>query len=321
MRTDGKATAPLEIGLLLLLGVLWGMPYALNKIALAAFPPITMTAVRVALAAAALWILVFAAGCRSPARHGIAVRLFVQGLVGCVIPYTLIAFGQQSVGSALASILNATGPLFICLIGLLASGSEAPTLRGLGGVAIGLGGVVVITGIGAFAGLGRAGLGEVSILLATLSSAVGAIHARRFVAVAPEIVAAGTLTSSALMLVPLAFVFESPLHVAPSMPAVAALLANALLATALGFVVYFRLIRTLGSVGTTSVGYLRPGVGVLIGCSFLGERLTWPVACGLVLILLGVATINLKPASYRPRLIAARLRHPWQRNPVAVEEA
>ena len=321
MRADGKAIAPLEIGLLLLLGVLWGMPYALNKIALATIPPITMTAVRVALAAAALWILVFVGGYRWPARHGIAARLFVQGLIGCVIPYTLIAFGQQSVGSALASILNATGPLFICLIGLVASGSEAPTLRRLGGVAIGLGGVVVITGVGAFAGIGHAGLGEASILVATLSSALAAIHARRFVAVAPEIVAAGTLTSSAVVLIPLAFVFDSPLEVAPSVPAVAALLANALLGTACGFVVYFRLIRTLGSVGTTSVGYLRPGVGVLIGCSFLGERLTWPVACGLVLILLGVATINLKPAPFRPRSIAARLQHPWQGSPVAVDEA
>lgn len=322
MRADGKAMAPLEIGLLLLLGVLWGMPYALNKIALAAIPPITMTAVRVVLAAAALWILVFAGGCQWPVRRrGVAARLLVQGLVGCVVPYTLIAFGQLSVGSALASILNATGPLFICLIGLAAAGGELPTARRLGGVVIGLGGVVVITGVGAFSGLGRAGLGEAAILVATLSSALGAMHARRFVAMAPEIVAAGTLTSSALLLVPLAFVVESPLSVVPSAPAVAALLANALLATALGFVVYFRLIRTLGSVGTTSVGYLRPGVGVLIGCVFLGERLTWPVGCGLLLILLGVAAINLKPATVRPRSIAARLRHPWRGNPVAVEEA
>ncbi|HEY1980176.1 MAG TPA: DMT family transporter [Xanthobacteraceae bacterium] len=305
---------------MLLLGILWGMPYALNKIALASIPPVTMTAARVALAAAALWILVFTNGCKWPDQRGVAARLFVQGLIGCVAPYTLIAFGQQSVDSALASILNSTGPLFICLIGLVTSRREAPTIRGFFGMIIGLAGVVVITGTGAFTGLRHASLGQLAILLATLSSAFGAIHARRFIAIAPEIVAAGTLTSSAFLLMPLALVVESPLQAAPSALAVAALLTNAIVATALGFVVYFRLIRTIGSFGTTSVGYLRPGVGVLIGCAMLGERITWPISCGLVLILIGVATINLKPTGAPFRSITAILRNLWPDGKISVEK-
>jgi drug/metabolite transporter (DMT)-like permease len=320
MQSNGKAIAPFEILLLLLLGILWGMPYALNKIALATIPPITMTAVRVALAAATLWVLVFANGCKWPDQRGVAGRLFVQGLIGCVVPYTLIAFGQQSVDSALASILNSTGPLFICLIGLVTAGKDAPTIQGLFGIVIGLAGVVVITGIGAFTGLGHASVGQLAILLATLSSAFGAIHARRFIAIAPEIVAAGTLTWSALLLMPLAFVVESPFHTVPSAPAVAALLTNAIVATALGFIVYFRLIRTLGSFGTMSVGYLRPGVGVLIGCAMLGESLTWPISCGLLLILIGVTTINLKSSSRSSRSITASVRNWRLGNKVAVEK-
>ena len=321
MRADSKAIAPFEIFLLLLLGILWGMPYALNKIALSTIPPITMTAVRVALAAAALWILVFASGCKLPDRLEVVARLFVQGLIGCVVPYTLIALGQQSVDSALASILNSTGPLFICVIGFLGDGRETPTVPRLFGIIIGLSGVVIITGASAFAGLGHASLGQAAILLATLSSAFGAIHARRFIAIAPEIVAAGTLSSAALLLIPLALLLESPLRVVPSTPAVAALLINAIIATALGFIVYFRLIRTLGSMGTTSVGYLRPGVGILIGCVLLGEKLTWSIACGLILILIGVATINFKSAGGSSKSTATRMRSLWHGNLMLVKEA
>lgn len=300
-----KPTAPVEIALLLLLGVLWGMPYALTKIALPTIPPVTMVAARVALAAAALWIVVLANRRAVSVRFHVAARLFFQGLIGCAVPYTLIAVGQRSVDSALASILNATGPLFVCLIGLLSAGREAPTATRLFGVMVGLGGVVAITGAGAFAQLGSATLGQLAILAATLSSAFAAIHARRFVALAPEIVAAATLSSAAVTLIPLSFVLESPLSRAPSAAAIAALLANALLATALGFVVYFRLIRTLGSMGTVSVGYLRPGVGVLIGCLFLGENLTWEIGAGLAVIFTGVAAINFRQDSRRAKAAPA----------------
>src|SRR5262249_35648800 len=114
----GTMVRPLEIGLLGLLGLLWGMPYGLNKIALATIPPVTLVATRVGLAAALLWIVVLLMGCKIPGRRDFFGRLFVQGCVGCAIPYTLIAIGQQSVDSALAAILNSTTPIFVFLISL-----------------------------------------------------------------------------------------------------------------------------------------------------------------------------------------------------------
>ena len=96
------------------------------------------------------------------------------------------------------------------------------------------------------------------------------------------------------MLVPLCFLVEAPLNSAPSAASLAALLVNALAATALGFVVYFRLIRTIGSMGTASVSYLKPAIGVLIGCALMGESLTWTMAVGLIAIVIGVAGINRK---------------------------
>lgn len=291
MRRHGQA-APFELGLLLLLGVLWGIPYALTKISLETIPPITLVAARVSLAAATLWMMAMLLGRKFPQRWEFVGRLFIQGSVACVVPYTLIAFGQQSVDSALAAILNSATPIFVCLISVTLTHHEPMTFGRLTGATIGLGGVVVIAGASALAGLGRETACQAAIILATFSSAVSVIHGRRFADVAPEVVGAGMLTCAAVVLVPLCFLVEAPWRATPSFASLAALFVNAVVATAFGFVVYFRLIRTIGSMGTASVGYLKPGVGVLIGCALMGESLTWMLAFGLLAILFGVAAIN-----------------------------
>lgn len=278
--------------LLVLLGFLWGIPYALTKISLATIPPLTLAATRVAIAAIVLWIIAIIQGRRVLARPSLVGRLFVQGCIGCVVPYTLITFGQQSVHSALAAILNSTGPLFVCLIHTMRTQREPETFGRPIGIGIGLGGVILIAGASALLDLGRSTLGQLAIIVATFSSAVAVIHGRRFTAIAPEVAAAGTLTWGAVVLIPLCFLVESPLSSRPSVGAIAALLVNAIAATAIGFVVYFRLIRTIGSMSTATVGYLKPAVGVLIGCVFMGEALTWTTVIGLAAILLGVAIIN-----------------------------
>ena len=283
---------PLELGLVLLLGLLWGSPYALTKISLETIPPITLVAARVSLAATALWLIAFSRGYRAPKERRVVRLLFVQGVITCVVPYTLIAFGQQTVESGLAAILNSTTPLFVCIIGVLWTHHEPVTSSKVFGAAVGFSGVIAIAGASALFGLGDHAIGQAAIILATISSAFSVIHGRRFVGMAPEVVAAGMLTAAAITLVPLSLIFESPWHISPSAPSVVALLINAIVATALGFAIYFRLIRTVGSLATASVGYLKPAVGVLIGCLILGEPFTTVMALGLFGILLGVAIIN-----------------------------
>jgi len=292
MHRTGRSVPLREFGLLLLLGFLWGIPYALTKISLESIPPVTLVAARVSLAAATLWIVAMMAGRKFPQHWAFVGRLLIQGAVACVIPYTLIAFGQQSVNSALAAILNSTTPLFVCLISLAITHHESITFERLSGITIGLGGVVLIAGTSALAGLGLETIGQAAIILATISSAVSVIHGRRFADVAPEVAAAGMLTCAAVILVPLCLLVEAPMQVVPSLASLVALVVNAVIATAFGFVVYFRLIHTIGSMATASVGYLKPGVGVLIGCVLMGESLTWTLALGLLAILLGVAAIN-----------------------------
>jgi drug/metabolite transporter (DMT)-like permease len=304
--TGGKRGNLFEFGLLVLLGILWGIPYALTRISLSTIPPMTLVAARVSIAAATLWIIVAILGYKIPERRDFIARLFVQGCIGCSLPYTLIAIGQQSVDSALAAILNSTTPIFVCLITVSGTRHEPITLGRLLGMTVGLGGVIVIAGANALVGLGQATAGQWAIILATISSAIGVIHGRRFAPVAPEVAAAGTLTCAAIVLVPLSFVIEVPLHCVPSAGSIIALLINAVVATAFGFVVYFRLIRTIGSMGTASVGYLKPAVGVLIGCVLMGESFTWATATGLVAILFGVAAVHQVDSS-RPSWCAFKI--------------
>jgi drug/metabolite transporter (DMT)-like permease len=306
MCADSKKSVFLEIALLLLLGFLWGIPYSLTKISLATIPPMTGVAVRVSLAAIALWMIVFVMKYEMPSRRDFIPRVLVQGFIGCLIPYTFIAFAQRSVDSALAAILNSTTPLFVCLVSLVWTRYEPLTFGRLFGVLIGLAGVIVIAGASALLGLGQSAFGQAAIVLASVASAASVIHGRRFADVAPEITAAGTLTCTAIILVPLCFVVETPFQSTPSAASAAALLINAFVATAFGFVVYFRLIRMIGSMATASVGYLKLAVGVLIGCTLMGESLTWTAAAGLLMILLGVATINQRQSVWAPSWFASK---------------
>ncbi len=289
---DEGVAGALNRALFLLLGLLWGMPYALTKIALTTIPPITLVAGRVSLAAAVLWIVVWFKGCKTAQPAACIPVFFVQGGLACLIPYTLIALGQQSVDSALAAILNSTSPLFVCLIGLVCGtqlrGRSAQWL----GAVLGFGGVVMVMGFGALDQVGRAAIDQLLILTATFSSALGVIYGRRLGNAPPEFAAAGSLTSAAVVLIPLCLWREAPLGISPSWTSIGALVVNAIFSTALGFVVYFHLLRTIGSVRTASVGYLKPAVGVLIGWIFMAEPAAWVSVVGLVAIMTGVAVID-----------------------------
>jgi len=301
MEQARRTTSMLDYGLIGVLGILLGIPYALTKITQTTIPPLTGVAARVVLAAIALWFIVLASKIRLRSLKGYMPLLFVQGCVSSVIPYTLIAYGQVSVNSAVAAILNSTTPLFVCLISLFWTRHEPLNFNRIFGVSAGLAGVIMIAGVNSLQRLGTDAFGQVAIVVATASAAVAAIHGRKFNNMAPELAAAGSLTCAAIVLVPLCFLMDAPLQLAPSAGSIVALLVNAVFATALRAIIYFRLLRTIGSIGTTSAGYLKPAVGVLIGCTFLGENLTSMAAVGLVAIFIGVAIIDQKQQSETAR--------------------
>ena len=283
---------PLEFALLALLSLLWGASYGLIKLAVETITPVTLVAIRVMIAASVLWLVVIARQRRIPREIRIWRKLITQALVGFVIPFTMITWGQQYVESGLAGILNSTTPIFLFLITVFWTRHEQVSLETSLGVLAGLGGVSLLIGLEALQGIGSNVAGQLAITGATISYAIAMIYGKRFRDIAPEATAACTLTIAAIILLPASFAVEHPFELTPSWTSILALIALAVFSTAGAFTLYFRLVNTLGSVGTSSVAYSRTAISVLIGVLVLGEAFNWQIGTGLCAVVIGVAAIN-----------------------------
>lgn len=255
-------------------------------------PPVTLIAARTAIAGTLLLAIMAARRIAIP-REAASWRDFaVQALLNSVIPFTLIAWGQQVVEASLATILNSTAPIFTFLITWGVTRHEPATTRKLVGVIAGLAGVVLIVGLEALHGMGQALWSQLAIVAATVCYAGAAIFGRTFSAYPPIVPAAGSMLCGAAILVPLSLVVDRPWTLAPSASSLAALGGLSVFSTALAFLIYFRLVNTLGSVGTTAQAYLRVPIGVAIGVVFLGESLSPTAWAGLACVVLGVAAMT-----------------------------
>lgn len=285
-----------DFALLGLLALLWGSSYILIKIAVAEIPPLTLIAIRVAIAAAFLTVVVKATGGALP--HGAIDwrRLLVQAFLNSIGAWTLLAWGQQHIDAALASVLNSTAPIFVFFLTLFVTRHESTAPIRLIGACAGLLGVVLIVGTEALSGFGAGFWGQAAALGGAMLYAGAAIYGRRLSHLAPAAAAAGTMIWATAVLVPLAIALEAPATLRPSPAALAAAATLGLLCTGVALLIYFRLIGTLGSLGVASQAYLRAGVGVLLGVTFLGEEMTLTVGAGLALAIVGVALINRRRA-------------------------
>jgi drug/metabolite transporter (DMT)-like permease len=289
-----------EWSLLVLLSILWGGSFFFTKVALAELGPFTIVFFRVALAALALNVVAAALG-QSLWRAGMPWgQLLVMGALNNALPFSLIFWGQTTITSGLASILNATTPLFTVAVAHVLTRDERMTVRKLVGVLAGLAGVAVLIG----PDLGGSIWGQIACLAAALSYAFAAVYGRRFQAmgVAPMQAAAGQVTASAMLILPIMLIVDQPreLAVPPSAVVWAALAGLALLSTALAYVLYFRILAAAGATNLLLVTFLIPVTAILLGAAFLGERLELRQFAGMALIGLGLAAIDGR--------IAARLR-------------
>ena len=284
------------IGMLLALSVLWGSSYTFIKIAVDTIPPLTVAAVRVVLAALLLTLFVRWRGLRFPTSSATWRALLVQACFNSILPFSLIAWGEVHIDSGLAGILNATPPIFVFIFTYFWTRHEPVSLRQFIGVICGIGGVVLIIGTDALAGLGDQTLAQLAITAASVCYAIAAIYGRRFADLHPMIPAASTLICACVVLVPVSLVAEQPWHATPSAASIYALIVLAVFSTALALILYFRILNALGSMGVASNSYLRAGVSVLLGVLFLGEHLSPAAAGGLALIVIGVVTIIGGPA-------------------------
>ena len=302
--TSAQTTLTGEIALLLLLSLIWGSSFTLIKVAIPSIPPFTMVAVRVTLAAILLLLIATAQGHALPRQRSLWGAFFVQGLLQSALPFTLISWGETHIPSGLAGVLNATPPMFVLAIALITGrGRQAVSSRKIIGVALGLAGVAVTVGIDALSGIGTAApLAQLAVLGASLCYALAPLWGQRFKELPAIVTAAGAMSCAAILMLPASAVLERPWELAPApAEAIAAVVTLATVCTALAMVIYFRLIRTLGPLGTTSGSYLRAGFAVMLGATLLGERFTWSILAGMTLVLAGVTMVTL-PARHDQKL-------------------
>ncbi|WP_231119210.1 DMT family transporter [Rhodovulum sp. MB263] len=284
-----------EWAMLLALSVLWGGSFLFVGIAVAELPTLTLVWLRVALAALVLWGAVAATGRVLPRAPRVWPAFLGMGLLNNVIPFSLIVAGQHSIASGLASILNATTPLFTVVVACLLLTDERPGGLKLCGVAAGLAGVAVMIGPDALAGLGTNALAQLAVLGGALSYACAAVFGRRFRRMGgdPLVTAAGQVGAATLLLSPAMLIADRPWTLPmPGAAICAAVLGLAVLSTALAYLLYFRILARAGATSLSLVTFLIPVSAVLLGGLVLGERLAPTDCAGMACIALGLAAVD-----------------------------
>lgn len=290
-----SSMTPVEWGMLCALSLLWGGSFFFVGVAVAELPPFTIVLLRVALAALILWLVVRFMGLRMPVTEGLWGAFFAMGVLNNLIPFSLIVWGQTHMASGLASILNATTPLFTVIVAHYLTADERMTRARMLGVTVGLAGVVAMMGPAALEGIGANVFAQVAVLAAALSYAFAGVYGRRFrsLGVPPLLTATGQVTASTILLAPVALMVDRPWTLPMPGPATwAALIGLAALSTALAYLLYFRILATAGATNLLLVTFLIPVSAIFLGATILGERLNPEHFLGMALIGVGLAAID-----------------------------
>lgn len=275
------------------LALIWGASFLSIKIGLAELPVMTLVAHRVVWAALVLWGYVLWRGLPVPRGLRVWGAFLVMGLLNNVIPFSLMAWGQQVIETGLTSIFNAATAVFGVLVAALFFADERLTLRRVAGVVLAFFGVAVAIGLDALSGFDIRSAAQLAVLAGALSYAFAAAWARaRLRHLRPEIAAAGMLTGSSLVLLPLAILVDG----APVMPqsplTVGAIGYFSILGTAVAYLLYYRIVAAAGSGNAMLVTLMIPPVAIVLGAIVLGERLGPHALTGFALLALGLVVMN-----------------------------
>ena len=277
-----------QLGALVLLGALWGVSYMFIRVAVPELGPFVLMGCRVALAVLALTL--YAAAVRQlPKFQGRLRQFLILGTVNSAIPFSLIATAEIEIPASLAAILNSTSALFVAGVAAVWIG-ETLTVRKIAGLLLGVAGVVVLVGFPSVPLTGPVLLAVGAMLGASLAYAVGGVYAKKtFDGVPGLTMAIGQQSGAAVTLVPLGAATVPDQF--PSTAALLAMLAIALLSTAVAYLLYFYLIRTAGPTKTLTVTFLIPAFGLISGVVFLNEPVGPGTLAGLGIILTSVALV------------------------------
>ena len=285
-----------SFGLLMLLSAIWGASFLFIKIGVSGMPPLSFAMLRVFIGSIVLLLIIRAKRQRLPTDPRVWAHFAVMGMLGILVPFSAISWGTQYIESGVSAILNATMPLFTFILATVWGDEQLSFERALG-LLMGLGGIVVLTWPqlqgGVQAGLLQASLlGELAVVLASLSYAIAIVYARHNLAEQPPLVASlGQVSVGWLFFIPLALL-EKPWTQLPSLRVIGAVLALGILGTALAYILYYRLLQSVGATATSLVTYIVPVFGIFWGWAVLNEQLSWHAFVALLMILLGLIFIN-----------------------------
>ena len=295
MKTQAAGMSGRDWAILLILSVLWGGSFLFIEIAIETVPPLTFVLIRVAIAAAALWLFLLARGQRLPVPPGAILAFAILALLNNVVPFVLFAWAQQSITAGLGSILNAMTPIWGVIVAHLFTRDERMTPAKVAGVLLGFGGVAVLIGADLLGEIGSQVWAQIACLVATLCYALAGVYGRRFPAmgIPPVAVATGQLSAASVIMLPLVLIFEPVWQAAmPGAGAWAAMVALALICTSLAYILYFQLLASAGATNSLLVTFLIPISAILLGALFLGEVLEPRHFAGMALIGAGLAAID-----------------------------
>lgn len=281
--------------MLITLATVWGGSFLFNAILVTELPVLTIVAIRVTVAALALWGFMYATGRKIPTSLHVWGALLILGVLNNAIPFSLIVQGQTQITSGLASILNATTPLFtIVVAGIFLMDERFSVLRVLG-VIVGFSGVILMVGPDALGGLGADFWAQLCALGAAISYGFASVFGRRFreLRVDPVMVATGQVTMSSLVLWPIALWIDGPQDIVNmSLNAALSMFGLAVLCTSFAYILYFRILERAGATNISLVTFLVPISAIILGVLVLGEQIFIKEIIGMTLIGVGLAIID-----------------------------
>lgn len=281
--------------LIAVLALLWGSAFTLIDIGLAYVPPNTLVFTRMALAVPPLLLLLKLRGEPLPTDAKRWAMLTVLGLLNVVLPFILFYWGMTQISTGLASILNATTPLWGVVAAHFLTADEKATPARVAGVLLGVAGIAVMIGVDALSGMMSGIFAQVACLIATLCYALGSVYGRRSgqSGMTPLTIATGQVLTSAILMLPIMLVTDAPWALPmPGLPFWLSAGATALFSTSLAYYLYFQLVESAGASNSLLVTFLIPIVAILLGVGFLGETFSANQMAGMLLIALGLLLLD-----------------------------
>ncbi|MCH8815036.1 MAG: DMT family transporter [Chloroflexi bacterium] len=311
-----QANAPRAFAVLLLIGSIWGSSFLFMKVLLDDISPIEIVAGRLFFGMLAIGLFVGWRRIRVRVTPLLIVQMSFLAFIGNIIPFGLIAWGEEHIDSGIAGVLNSTMPIFTAILAAIFLAEERITPMRLAGIALGFAGVLALTGVDIVNVTDSSVLGQLAVIGAAFCYGIGAVYTRSLLGSHdPVSLASLQITLAMVLTIPLVFIIEGSPGYGMSAESVLSLLGLGVLGTGLAYVLFYWLIDNIGSVRSSLVTYVVPVIALFLGWLVLDEGIGLNVILGSALIIGGVASVmrGQAPSSVRPTNV--REENPSPQNP------